>query len=587
MTPLVAGRVHYIYILLFFLLGLFFLLININSPSVGEDLILMPWNFGEKPDGAIEFLLKIFNRVIHQARYWNPRIGEALAIITGAFKPIVFDLLNTIVLLYLGVLLFVFGFGRFPNWKEFEDSLALFIVYFMLVVIFPFLGQIIFWKSGTTSHTWGLVILLSFALPYRLHLNGESFLNIKLFPLILYCLLGLLAGLSVENAVVVILGLLFTIIIIKTAKHTKVTFKHILPVVFLMIGGSYLLFSPATTYRRNYYASLNYEGGLHGILLLLLRIKRVFGDYLFYSWPTISILLIFVTLFCLLCVKNKIWIRTIKDLTVNQLVILFSLLLSFFGILALIAIPYQSDQARAFAINHFIMIATIAFFAQKVFLKIPFRILKKVTLITVVVILMVDMVVIYKDYLAFYVQFSLRDESITQQINAGSRDLKITPLNILTTRKVETREMYFRNNIDDLFVTYYGVDSIIISNNKINIHNYTDSDRVSFYFDVADIQKYQINLVGWMFVEGEKSSSEGKYIILHEINGREDVFFTTNTDSIRPDVSRVFHGDYDLSGFSSYVDTQRINPGIYQIGVVIKTGENYIVAMSEYTVSVE
>ena len=139
-------------------------------------------------------------------------MDEGLAILIGAFPKPVFNIVNTLIFIWLVFLLFGVSFGRFPAWGRPSDVFAVFVIVFLLITLCPLFGSIFIWKSGTTNHTWGLVFLLSFMLPFRM--NYRKPLQIRgglgVFAL---SLLGLLAGLSVENASAVVLaGLLLYVI---------------------------------------------------------------------------------------------------------------------------------------------------------------------------------------------------------------------------------------------------------------------------------------------------------------------------------------------------------------------------------------
>ena len=154
-------KIHYLYILIFVLFYLFLFYINSKSPLVGEDLILTPWNFGKEPITLISKFVLVFNRVFLQASNWNARIGELLAIIFAAFNKNLYNIISSLIVTILILVLFIIGFGRYPNWKNKQDLVGLFILIFLVICLNPLLGELIFWKSGTMNHTWGITFLFN------------------------------------------------------------------------------------------------------------------------------------------------------------------------------------------------------------------------------------------------------------------------------------------------------------------------------------------------------------------------------------------------------------------------------------------
>ncbi len=585
-SPLLFGKIHFVYLILFIILSCFILVINLKAPLVGEDIFLQPWRYAGKPDSLVESGSLIFGRIIHQAKYWSPRIGEALTILTGAFPPALFDVINSAVFIYLGILIFVFGFGRFPRWNNVKDCFGLLLVYFLFIVVFPFLGQVFFWKAGTASHVWGLAILLGFALPYRLHLDDKPLKRMKLVPYVLFCLLGVAAGLSIETGLITVACLLVILYIYKVLTHHKITFKGVVPILFLFLGGSILLFSPATTYRRQYYSSVIFEDDLKGISLLIFRAKKILPDYFYNSWIFITILFILTLILLIIFIRDRKLNSILKNLTHNQFAMLISLAISFLGISSLFMIAYQSDQARAIAINHFFILSIIVVVAQKLFFDIPQKIIKGMIVLVCSIVLVISMINIYEEYCNFNAQVKLREVSIAEQIESGIKDLKLQPLNVMTTRAVETREMYFIYNLTEMFPDYYGVNSITLVNDVLSVGEYLPNESISYYFDALEINEINLQLRGWMFIKGVNSKDVEKLIMLKEITGNRECFYSTTTESKRLDVSRTFNGNYDLSGFSSSIDLTSLASGTYQIGVVMKSDGQYFAVLSEQQIEV-
>jgi len=135
--------------------AVFFLFINILMPLVGEDYSLQPWGYNASPSSFLE-RINVISQVVHRSVIsWNPRIGEQLTTITAALPKIYFDVINTIIFIWSLIVLFVLGNGRFPNSKSYYDTLSLFLICFLIITVFPLLGQVFFWKAGACNHFWG------------------------------------------------------------------------------------------------------------------------------------------------------------------------------------------------------------------------------------------------------------------------------------------------------------------------------------------------------------------------------------------------------------------------------------------------
>lgn len=440
----------------------YFLYINLLMPMAGEDYTLQPWQYNAKPATIIAQVNAVSNRVIDSIVLWSPRIGEALATITAAFPPIIFDILNTILLIWLVLILFIIGYGRLPDWQHFSDGFALFSILFLMITLVPLLGQLFFWKAGTCNHTWGLIMLLSFTLPFRINYSHKVRFKNN-FLLVLYVVFGFFAGLTVENASTVVLGFLLIHYFV-SMKQKRIDGKFIYPLVSLAAGTFFLLFSPSTTIRRNFYESLGYEGGLSGIDLYLNRLVKISNDFINLSW-----LLIAVFLACLILVyvmmKQKHALLPLyrndgkeRKLTIQEILVL--ILGSIIPVLVLISIPYQGDQQRGFELFWLLIISLSAYLLTEIWIRISLLPLRYGSVLLLGFILAIQLFNIGDTYTKLDREYNNRMAIIDTALRQGDLAITLPVITVENSRIVETRETL--PDIGDRIARYYGFDQVLI-----------------------------------------------------------------------------------------------------------------------------
>ncbi|WP_296770469.1 DUF6056 family protein [Selenomonas sp.] len=114
-----------------------------------------------------------------------------------------FDIANALMFTALVVLMY-FHACRSVTWRR--EPLMLAVTGLFAWLSFPHFGEVAVWKSGSTVYLWSAVPVALFLLPYNITLaKGHAALGKwALLPMLL---LGLIAGWSVENLAVTVLGL--------------------------------------------------------------------------------------------------------------------------------------------------------------------------------------------------------------------------------------------------------------------------------------------------------------------------------------------------------------------------------------------
>ncbi len=445
------------------IISIFILYVNIQMPLVGEDFTMQPWTYGSAPITVTGKIKAVWHKVYYSAILWNPRIGEALTTITAMFPKIIFDILNTGMFIWLLIVLHVIGFGTFPNWNNLFDSISLFINFFLIITIFPLLGQLFFWKAGTCNHIWGLTILLSFSLPYRL--NHHKRLSIKKFGfLLIFLVFGFLAGLTVENAAVIVLGFLL-ILYLSSRMDDKIDGVFLFPIISFGIGTFLLLFSSGTSVRRDYYFSQGYDGDLSGAALYINRFTRLGNDFIELSWPIILIFFTTILIFIIISFylnHNKRETRFPKSqgLTIFDLSSLY--IASLISVFILISIAYQSDQQRGFALFWLISISLIAYLGTRILLLVNSKVILVLAIIVMVIFLGFKMIEIGNIYKQFALENNNRLNILYSGLTLEKSELILPAINTKDSRLIETREVL--PDMGERIAIYYGFDNVEIEN---------------------------------------------------------------------------------------------------------------------------
>ncbi len=447
-----------LFYILILIIGAFILYVNVNMPLVGEDYTLQPWGSNSAPSSFIEKLNTISNKVYYSAVMWSPRVGEALSTITSVFPKIVFDVINAVLFIWLIIVLFALVNGRCPSSYWYSDGLALFIIVFLIINFFPLLGQVFFWKAGATNHLWGVILILSFSLPFRL--NYAKKIEIKhIHSLFLYVLLGFFSGLTVENAGAVTLGTLVIYYVISYRNKT-IDRKFIFPLLANAVGVSLLLFSPGTTIRRDYYRQLGYDGNLSGLDMYLDRFIRVHTDFINITWPVLVFFFIILLIYLFVRLRQN---QTIERGSINNrrkiIVLIVMFLMAYFSVLVMITISYQSDQRRGFAFFWLIVICLTAYLMAEILKKLPI-IWNLLIFAILTIILIPQMFKIGTVYTQFNHEDNVRMEIVMSALNTGQKEVVLPAITIPDSRVLETREIL--SDLGVRMATYYGFAKVDI-----------------------------------------------------------------------------------------------------------------------------
>lgn len=437
-----------IYILLLFDL-------NAKMPLLGEDFALsLPYS--DRVLSIFEKVPLLYNKIYFHSIGWNARLGEQLAIVFSSIDKRVFDLLNVLITFFFLYLLITYALGKFP--KRNITTLLLFIVGLSILFLLPMAGDNLLWISVVTNYLWSIFLLAVFFLPYRLLFSGRDIFQNKHFLIQgLFFPVALLAGMTNENTiiaviVIIILGYLF----VKTSMIQSITipkwyWSHF---VFLCIGYGYLLLSPSTKLRREYYANA-YGIQNPGISYYLKNIFQIIKNYIHASELLLILLGIIIAIYFILALWKHITIP--NERRINLLINFFLFAASFVSVVALIVVPYF--ESRSLLFNWFCLIALM--------LGILIELInyKEIFLLLTVPILVLGLVKstnLYHCIIDLSTDSYIRQNNILTQINNGSRDITITRFTDTCNNILSNRDDWLVQFSHD--ENYYQVDHIYIIN---------------------------------------------------------------------------------------------------------------------------
>lgn len=354
-------KIVYFNILVIFIL-VFFLVINFLTPLMGEDYTLVAFPGNYEPSCLIQNMLQ---RIKNQMEGWNVRVGEQLSIVFSCFDKMLFNIANSFMAIWYLCLINIYAFKN----KAFSNEHLgwnIFISFSMIILFQPALGEIFFWRTGSTNYLWGICILLTFGIPIRYYIGYESIdiMGKSYLKRIMLIILGFFAGFTNENTVAMFLVMYIGVMIYDRVKKKQTPSWIYLSFVSLLVGFTFMIKAPSTAIRVNFYNDLYGIGELNFndyVLRAQNVIVRFFADN---KWFVI------ITLVCIILGLSAL-ISADKNY-INEIIIhsevLGMLLLTSVSCGALIMSPYI--ETRAFLLSDFMLISCIVYYTNIVLEKI-------------------------------------------------------------------------------------------------------------------------------------------------------------------------------------------------------------------------
>ncbi|PAF41536.1 DUF6056 family protein [Helicobacter sp. 11S02596-1] len=324
---------------------LFLLLANFLFPTQSDDFdahlqALKVWNGG----GAFEdFLRRFFSTYLD----WDSRIGDV--IYTGFLAKfnasVLFDFFLSILGTSFFIAFFVLLFARLP--KSFEDVVILFLLLF-LVLFFGAFGSDFLWGSGALNNLFGIVLILSSLIPYRLFWqdyydgkNLEKHFKPSKIKLLGIFALSFFAGWGFELGIIVVIAHI-AVLFFAIAKKIKLPAWYYAGVFGFVVGYCVLYFAPGPRKRAKLFEHYLSLGEIWRLSMYekYLRLKMAFRGFYASVLPASILCVLFY--FALLFSKSRptlvVWMTWIGYVLLS--IILFVLLkhLTYFYLLYLIVL---------------------------------------------------------------------------------------------------------------------------------------------------------------------------------------------------------------------------------------------------------
>ncbi|MCL2804974.1 MAG: DUF6056 family protein [Treponema sp.] len=451
-------------ILCFFL----FLIINRITPLIGEDYTLTAYNYFTGPENILSFFKDVFNRIIIQSQGWNVRLGEQLSILFGSMNPVVFDISNAIVSVLFIHLIYMYAFPS--KTTDYGKAAICGILSFALILLFqPVIGEVFFWRTGSTNFLWGVTILLIFTLPIYYVFCGIDILSGRKITIILHTLTGFFAGFTNENTVISTIALYaVTIIFVCFIKRERIKFWMVTSFGTLFLGFLYMLFAPSTAHRVSFYREILGITSNFNIETILSRIPIIWigliKNYLVYF------LLLFV-LFIAFLVFQAIGKTTREKtgLTINySMPYCFIrntvlLLISSLSVTAMAASPYYVP--RAFFGFSFFMLVTIIYCFYHLINRNK-KLFKIAVIITSLILIPAafEYSRIYSTHSHYNDFVKKRAEYLTSTADGGQTSAEYVRYDNKHDARILMHEwwIYDGDRFDNRFSGYYGLDCIFI-----------------------------------------------------------------------------------------------------------------------------
>lgn len=555
----------------------FFLTINFVTPLIGEDLVLIAFPRNYHVTSLGDLLSLASTRIFNQITTWNVRIGEQLSIIFSCFNKGVFNIFNSMVAMIYISLIYQYAFKR-PFTISGKNVWYFFTSFCIIIFAQPVLGEIFFWRTGSTNYLWAPCLLLIFALPLRYYIGYESIdvINFSKTKLIFLTCLGFIVGFTNENTIVVFIALYLGTIIYNWRRHRYTPLWIYTSGISLTLGFICMYKAPSTKIRVNTYLQMF---GIEEVTFedYLIRaqtiIFRFFSDNKVLVIITISSLIIYGTLLFLckninLHSKKKQFLQDSENLGI--------LLVSSLSCGALVMSPYV--ETRAFLLPDFLMICCIIYYIDRI-ISLMVRWQKVIYILSGSVMFLFvcyQCSQIYDLYSRYNDFVTLRNNEIQLQDN-DTTFLWGEWQGDYSSRLLTTREDYLM--VNEAALNRYYEKNIHCWNNyllNVNFENYILTDGKGYIDNVVyDESTDTLSLYGWSTFPDYINTNTRSYIYLQVEN--KYYYFKVNS-TLREDLVQEFNNPTCLnSGFeldiSSLKDTLGYDISKINIGILLTNSE--------------
>lgn len=268
------------------LTGILFYVLNYYTPLFADDYSYsFSYSTGERITGVDQI---IDSQVAHYQKVNGRSVVHFLAQLFLLIGDKAFNVINTVFFLALLFLIYFHACGSFKNF-----SLARFsVIAVLLFLSCPSFGQSFLWITGASNYMYGMLIILTFLLPYRKQVEKGSTRYPVPAEIIMgvVCLLsGMIAGWTNENTSVAMIAIIIAYLAYFKIKSVRIHAWNFTGLAGGIVGCVMMLSSGGTAGR------LDSAGGSGGILSWL---KRA----VFYTFDLITNLPFVILLFSVLLI---------------------------------------------------------------------------------------------------------------------------------------------------------------------------------------------------------------------------------------------------------------------------------------------
>jgi hypothetical protein len=521
---------------------IFFLLINFITPLMGEDYALLPFSPSENIHFGIVMFQKMISRIQSQMLGWNVRVGEQLSIMFGCFDKVVFDICNSLISLYFIFLVELYAFKDKRSLTK--KIITTYIVFLLLVSIQPVLGEIFFWRTGSTNYLWAICLLLTFILPLRYYVgsNRVDIIDGSRIKMCILIVMGFFAGFTNENTVGTFWILYISVMVYNKMKKISTPLWVYLSFVSYTLGFVFMLKAPSTAYRIAYY------NRVYGITELSIadyieRTRNIIKSFFSTNYRYVIIMILSFVLSMFWNEKRHILNRIEHSENV------FLLLLSSVSCGALIFSPYI--ETRSFLLADFMMLVCIVYYVNFLIEQISVKkYIYSILLIITAVPLLFSMTKIYKVYREYNNFCELRESAAV----LSNEEFFWGYYGVQTSRILTTRENYLMGN-EYYLDNYFNKDITVVKGSvwDLGIERYEEHPTIGNIDSVsADEDTSKIFLEGWVaFVDHEDDIDD--YDIYVAVNRGSSSIYYYAEECERKDIANALDSNqYFNTGF--YMD---------------------------------
>ena len=424
-------------------------LLQSNVPMLGYDDFIL-----NSPRGkGVAYLIAEIKSSI---KNWNGRSSQIIGHLIGFCPRYIFWILNSLAIILFIYLVYYYSFSESDKKNRYKNIILTFLIVMAYIFyLFPATFDVFFWMPGACNHLWSVIITLIFLIPYyKLLYNKNVFEKKNKAVIIIYILLGLIAGASLENiSIFGILLILYTFI--KSLREKKILKWQVGGFISYIIGISYLFFLSSTKKREaKFLAGTNIiQRGYKKITYIL---ECFFVENKYFIFIILILLIVFIIY---LKYKKQKYDNSFKNMLLLFIFSIPTLLIFYF-------VPYYSS--RALLLFSFISLVLLIYIISCLIIN------KKTLFIFTCIMLCIINIYAYNYFFEVYKSsnqvVSIRNEDIKKQ---AEHEEKVIVFNFIPCfywpRIIEYKEYINvnnskdNNNYDDSGIKrFYNID-----NNKI------------------------------------------------------------------------------------------------------------------------